>query len=406
MPLTDVRVRQAKPAAKQYKMADGQGLFLLVTTSGSKLWRYKYRLLGREHLYAIGPYPDISITAARAALAEARERVKRGEHPIQEKRRRKAVARMAAENSFETVARVWHASRIAAGRWTAGHASKVLGDLERDVFPTLGRRPLPDITAADILDVLKVIEKRGAPTVAINVRQHCSAVFLEGIRNGACTDDPASALRGVVLRPEIEHARALGLAGARGLLRKIRGYGGNLTTKVGLLLLVYTFVRTKEMRYAEWSEFDLDAGTWLIPKEKMKKRRPHLVPLSRQAIEAVRMLMPLTGAGRYLFPNTRSVDKVMSATTINRALEYMGFDTAPVTGHDFRATASTILYEARYREEVVEMQLAHVEQKKTKRSYNHAKYLDERAAMMQWFADEIDASGADAAPPVTELSAA
>jgi integrase len=395
MALTDVRIRQAKAGAKPYKMGDGHGLYVQVMPNGSKYWRYKYRLGHREHVFAVGTYPALSIAEARNIHAAARRSVKAGDHPIKEKRRQKVAALQAADTSFEKVARAWHSANVDAEQWTWRHAQQIIKSLEADAFPQIGRTPIHELTAGDVLEMLRLVEKRGAPAVAINLRQWVSAVFIHAIRVGLCANNPALALKGVILRPPIEHAQALGRAGAGTLLARIRGYGGNLTTKAGMALMAYTFVRTTEMRNAEWDEFDLDSGIWLIPAPKMKMRREHLVPLSRQAVDVVRSLIPLTGAGRFLFPNSRRADDVMSATTVNRALEHMGYASGSVSGHDFRATASTMLYEAGYREELVEMQLAHAERNKTKRAYNHAKYVDERRVMMQWFADELDASATE-----------
>ena len=392
MALTDVRVRQAKPGAKPYKMADGHGLALQVMPNGSKYWRYKYRIERKEYTFAVGTYPALSIAEARAIHVAAREAVRAGEHPIKEKRRAKAAASRASGASFEALARQWHAGAVQADQWTERYATNLLTNLEADVFPQFGRMPVKDITTADILSMLRLVVQRGAPSVAINLRQWVGAVFRYAIREGHVEIDPAEAARGAILKPPTEHAKALGRESAGILMTRIRNYKGYLTTKYGMLLMAYTFVRTVEMRRAEWSEFDLEAGLWTVPGSKMKRRRMHLVPLSRQAVEAIRALQPLTGAGRYLFPNSRRPDDIMSATTVNRALEHMGYPTAEVTGHDFRATASTMLYEAGYREEVVEIQLAHLEEKKSKRAYNHAQYLDERRAMMQWFADQLDAS--------------
>jgi integrase len=395
--LTDFRIRQAKPAARAYKLFDGGGLYLLVTPVGSKLWRYKYRIHGQENVFSIGAYPAFSLVDARREHVAARDRVNAGEHPVQLRRRRKEASKQAQENTFEAIGEEWYKAAVDAEQWTAYYAAQVRRGLDQDLYPRLGQRPIADITAPEMLAVLRLVEARGAPSVAINLRQWASAIFRLAARTSRCVADPAGLLKGVILRPPVQNAQALGREGAGVLLTRIRGYGGNLTTKVAALLMAYTFVRTIEARNAEWSEFDLEAGLWEIPAAKMKKRRIHLVPLSSQAVAAVRELLPLTSGGRYLFPNSRKVDTVMSATTINRALEHMGYASAEVTGHDFRATASTMLYEKGYREEVVEMQLAHVEAKKTKRAYNHAKYLDERRAMMQWFADELDASAAEQA---------
>jgi integrase len=397
MPLNDARIRAAKPGAKRYKLADGGGLYLVVEPNGSKLWRYKYRIGGRENIYSLGAYPGVGILAARRAHLAARELVMRGEHPVKQKREIRAAQRFAAANTFKAIAEEWYESKVTAKRWTAYYADQVRTGLDRDLLPALGALPIDQITPLEILDVLRGVVVRGAPSVAINLRQWASQVFRLAVLSNRATSDPAATLKGVVLKPPVKHAEALGREKAGILLNRIQGYGGNLITRCALKLMVYTSVRTVEMRKAEWSEFDLDAMIWQIPAEKMKKKRVHLVPLVPQVVDVLNQLRPLTGAGRFLFPNTRRSDAVMSATTVNRALEHMGYPSGEVTGHDFRATASTMLYEQGYSSEVVEMQLAHVETNKTKRSYNHAKYLAERRAMMQWFADQLDASAAEQA---------
>lgn len=392
MPLTDVRIRQAKPAAKAYKLADGGGLYLLVSPAGSKLWRYKYRLGGVENVYAIGSYPALSLLDARREHLAARDLVDAGGHPIQQRRRLKALKVKADGNTFGAIAEEWFNAGIAAKRWGDYYAGQIRTGLDNDLLPVLKSRPIADIEPMELHDLLRGVEARGAPSVAINLRQWASTIFRFAVRSGRCTADPAAILKGAILRPPVKHAQALGTDGAGALLVRIRNYGGHYVTISALKLMTYTFVRTVEMRRAEWCEFDLENKVWTIPANKMKKKRIHTVPLSSQVVDLIKSLQPFTGGGRYLFPNSRRPMAMMSATTINRALEHMGYSSGEVTGHDFRATASTMLYEQGYREEHVEFQLAHLEEKKTKRAYNHAQYMDERRAMMQWFADELDAS--------------
>lgn len=394
MPLNDMLIRKAKPLPKQYRLADSGGLYLQVSPSGAKLWRYKYRIGGRENVYSIGIYPDVSLLDARRIHAEARQRVAAGQHPLKHQRDQAAMVARRSAMTFGVVYAEWLAMKDAAGRWTDYYRKQVARGFEADLLPALGDRPIAEITAQELKAVLDGVVARGAPAVAINLRQWSSAVFTHAMIDGRVAANPATALHRTIARPPTQHAKALGEDGAGVLLARINAYRGYLTTQCGLKLLAYTFVRTVEMRRAEWSEFDLDARVWSIPASKMKKRRVHLVPLADQVVAVLALLRPLTGGGRYLFPNSRRPDAIMSATTINRALEHMGYGSAEVTGHDFRATASTMLYEAGYREELVETQLAHVEEKRTKRAYNHAAYLEERRAMMQWFADQMDAHAA------------
>lgn len=397
MPLNEARIRAAKPRPTRYKMADSGGLYLVVEPTGSKLWRYKYRINGRENVFAIGAYPKLTIHEARREHLAARDLVAKGEHPVKTRRDIKAAKRVSAERTFRAIAEEWYLAHTEAKRWTTYYAGQIRAGLDKDLLPRLGERPIAEITPMEVMELLDDVVARGAPAVAINLRQWASRIFRVAVRTGRCGADPAAALKGTVLRPPVKHAKALGREGAGVLKTRIDAYRGNLTTRCALQLMAYTFVRTVEMRRAEWSEFDLDARVWQIPSTKMKKRRIHLVPLVPQVIALLDELRPLTGAGQYLFPNSRRPKDVMSATTINRALEHMGYESGDVTGHDFRATASTMLYEKGYREEVVETQLAHIEEKKTKRAYNHAQYLDERRAMMEWFASELDASAAEQA---------
>lgn len=397
MAITEAKIRAAKPRAKLYKLADGGGLYVAVKPNGAKLWRYKYRLHGKENTYSIGDYPRVGILDARREHVAAKDQVLKGEHPVAKRRAEASVKKLANAMTFAAIAEEWYGAKMAADAWKPYYAAQIRTGLDTDLLPTIGKRPIDTIVPMDVLEVLNAVVERGAPTVAINLRQWASQVFRLAVRSGRCRTDPAATLKGVVLRPPVQHAKALGREDAGVLLTRINSYGGNLTTKCGLQLMAYTFVRTVEMRRAEWAEFDLENLVWTIAAHKMKKKRIHLVPITVQVARILEELRPLTGAGTYLFPNTRRADDVMSATTVNRALEHMGYPSSAITGHDFRATASTMLYEKGYREEVVEMQLAHVEEKKTKRAYNHAKYLEERRDMMQWFADELDASAAEQA---------
>ncbi|MGO4522987.1 tyrosine-type recombinase/integrase [Dyella sp. 2RAF44] len=394
MAINEAKIRAAKPRESLYKISDTGGLYLAVTPKGAKLWRYKYRLDGRENIFSVGKYPATGILEARRKHAEAKERVMRGEHPLAMLRAEAAARELAEAMTFRVIAEEWYAKKIEAQAWTPYYAAQVRAGLDGDLLPALGLLPIGAITPMDVLDLLTRVVHRGAPTVAINLRQWASQIFLLAVRSGRCSSDPAAPLKGVVLRPPVQHAKALVRGDIGLLMNRISAYGGVLSTKCALQLMAYTFVRTVEMRKAEWSEFDLENMVWTIPAAKMKKRRVHLVPISAQVKRVLDELRLLTGAGQFLFPNIRRPRDMMGATTVNRALERMGYASSKVTGHDFRATASTMLYEKGYREEVVEMQLAHVEQKKTKRSYNHAKYLEERRHMMQWYADELDAIAA------------
>lgn len=388
MSLTDVKIRQAKSSDKLIKLTDGNGLYLEIKPNGSKLWRYRYRIAGKENLFAVGEYPAISLQDARKARDDARELVKQGIHPSHA--RQSTLADQLGKNAstFEAVAREWLDRK--KGKWSAYSHKQATHCLEQNAFPKIGRLPIRTVTAAQLLEILQNMEKRGAETYALQLRQWCSAIFRHAVVTLRADVDPAAALKGAIHRPQVEHSKPMSAEQIGDFKARLTKYGGNRTTVIAMRLMLYTFVRTVELRKAQWVEFDVDGSEWKIPPERMKKRRLHLVPLSRQAQALLNELRKITGAGDSLFPNFRRPDDVMSATTINRALEHMGYASGLWTGHDFRATASTLLHEMGYRPEVIELQLAHVETNKTKGAYNHAEYMTARREMMQAWADWID----------------
>lgn len=388
MPLTDVKIRQARATDKVVKLTDGHGLYIEVKPNGSKLWRYRYRIAGRENLFAVGEYPAISLLDARKARDDARELVRQGIHPSHARQSTLASQLARNANTFEAVASEWLAKKV--GKWSPYSHKQATNCLEQNAFPKIGRLPIRNVTAAQLLDILQTMESRGATTYALQLRQWCSAIFRYAVVTLRADADPAAALKGAIHRPPVEHSKAMSFEQIGDFKAKLLKYGGNRTTVIAMRLMLYTFVRTSELRKAPWIEFDFDADEWKIPAERMKMRRPHLVPLPRQAVALLTELRRITGAGSWLFPNFRRPDDVMSATTINRALEHMGYASGLWTGHDFRATASTQLHEMGFRPEVIELQLAHIEGNKTKAAYNHAEYLKERREMMQAWADWID----------------
>ncbi|MGR2678677.1 tyrosine-type recombinase/integrase [Chromobacterium haemolyticum] len=393
MALTDVKARQTKPAEKQFKLSDSNGLYLLVKPNGSKLWRYKYRMrdaegVVRENVFAIGEYPAMSLSEARAERDKAKELIKSGKHPSQVRRAEKSSQIAEDAHTFEVIAREWLEKKKAT--WKPYTYKQATYALEKNAFPAFGALPLRDVSSAILLGVLQKMEKRGAVTLAIQVRQWCSAIFCYGVATLRADFDPAYALKGALHRPPVTHSRALTEEDIADLKAKLTKYGGNQTTIAAIRLLMYCFTRTAEIRMATWEEFDLDRAEWRIPAGRMKMKRMHVVPLSRQVVEILRGLNGITGAGQILFPNLRRPSEPISATTINRALEHMGYSSGEVTGHDFRATASTLLHEKGFSALAIERQLAHAERNKVKAAYNHAEYMDERRQMMQWWADYID----------------
>lgn len=399
MALTDTAVRNSKPREKPYKLGDRDGLYLLVQPGGAKLWRFKYRLDARpdgrkkEHLYAIGQYPEVSLAAAREETKQARELVGKGKHPVRHRRAEHARRAAEASNTFEAVAREWMGKHRA--KWTPYYARQVERFMERDVFPKIGALPMREISAAQLLAIVKAVEKRGAETVALLIRQWCSAIFRYAVATLRADTDPAAALKGALHRPTVQHRRPLDRKELPKLMEKIEG-GGYRSTQIALRLLLLLFVRPVELRAAAWEEFDLDAAEWRIPAHRMKMRREHIVPLPRQAVWLLRELHKLTGGQKWLFPNQRRPKTHMSATTLNRALERLGFNGKESIGfsaHGFRATASTLLNEMGYNPDWIERQLAHAPRNKVRASYNQAQYLAERRRMVQEWADFIDGLG-------------
>lgn len=390
MPLTDTAIRNAKPAPKAVKMFDAGGLFLLVQPTGSKLWRLKYRFGGKEKLLALGAYPEVGLRDARSRRDRAREQLANDEDPGQLRKIDKLLKRTASDNAFEIVARAWWQNWKADK--TERHADQVLRRLEADVFPDLGALPLSSITAPLLLSVCLKVQNRGAADIAKRAYQGCSQIFRYAIAHGLIDRNPAADVRpSDALRPtrKVNHAR-LDAKEIPELLRKIEAYDGSPLTRCALKLMALTFVRTTELIAARWSEFDLEAGQWRIPAERMKKRRPHIVPLSKQALAVVAELQAFRNLSDMVFPGERDHDKPMSNNTILFALYRMGYHSR-MTGHGFRGVASTILHELGHRHDLIELQLAHQEQNEVSAAYNHATYVPQRTKMMQEWADHLDA---------------
>lgn len=386
MPLTDVKIRQAKPGDAPIKMTDGGGLVLEVRPNGSKLWRYRYRLAGKENLFAIGSYPEISLADARAERDVAREHVKAGRHPSHVRQTEKAKQLAENRNTFKAVAEEWIEERL--GKRTEKYRDQISRAFESNVYPFIGRLPMREITAAHVLDVMRRMDGRGASAYALQVRQWISAVFCFGVVTLRADADPAAAVRGAVERGAINHSRPMSREQLGIYMAAVKRYKGFRVTVIALQLLPLLFTRTVELRAARWSEFDLDDALWTVPAERMKKRRVHLVPLPTQALALLRELRGIT-PGDLLFPGLKSPSQPLSPTTLNRAMEYMGLKGWHC--HDFRATANTHLEEMkRFRTQVIDMQMARKDKDKTRASYNHAAYLEERREMMQAWADWVE----------------
>ena len=387
MPLTDVQCRKAKPGARPRKLSDGGGLHLLVDPRGGCYWRMAYRFGGKQKTLALGAYPAVPLADARAARDAAKRQLSAGIDPSQARKDEKRAAKLSADNTVEALAREWHANQ--KDGWTPGYARHVIVRLEADVFPAIGSRPIAEIEAPELLDVLRRVEARGALDIAKRLRQTVGQVFRYAIATGRARRDPAADLKGALKSAgRQQHHRAMPREELPGFLRALSAYDGEPRTRLALRLMTLTFVRTGELRAARWEEFDLEAGEWRIPAERMKMRTPHIVPLSRQAIEVLKELRPLAGNSPFLFPS-KGAEGLMSNNTMLYALYRMGYH-GRATVHGFRAVASTLLNEMGFHHDWIERQLAHDERNKVRAAYNHAQYLAERRRMMQHWADYLD----------------
>ena len=395
MPLTDTAIRGAKPQAKPIKRFDGGGLYLEVQPSGARWWRWKYRFGGKEKRLSFGVYPDVTLKRARDLRDDARRVLAAGTDPSTARQTKKAAE--SGADRFEAIAREWHQKHKV--RWTPRHTATVLQRLEAYLFPWIGTRAVTDITAPDILAVLRRLETRGALETAHRAKQICSQVFRYAVATGRAERDPTGDLRGAIPAPKIRHhAPILDPKHIGGLLRAIDAYDGFIVTKCALRLAPLVFVRPGELRKAQWSEFDMDAAEWRIPAARMKMRQLHLVPLSRQAVQVLRELAPLTNlpiatkphAPRYVFPGARTRERPMSDNAVLAALRRMGYAKDEMSGHGFRSIASTLLHEQGWNHLAIERQLAHAERNTVSAAYNFAEHLPERRRMMQAWADYLD----------------
>lgn len=387
MSLTDIAIRTAKPKDKAYKLYDGGGLYLGVQPNGGKWWRYEYRFGGKRKLLALGVYPDISLADVRERHSQARKVLATGNDPSQVKQEAKRLAILNSESTLEAVAREWHETNL--NTWTLKHGKNVIKRLEGDIFPKLGNRPINKVTAPELLSVLRLIEKRDALDLTRTIAQYCTRVFAYAIATGRAERNPAMDLRGALKTPVTKHHAHLKVSDLPEFLQKLESYDGELQTKLGLKLLMLTFVRTTELRGAEWTEIDWDKAEWRIPASRMKMKDPHIVPLSTQTLAIFRELQQHNGKWRFVFPQQYKPSKFMSENAMLYALYRMGYRSR-TTGHGFRATASTVLNENGFPPDHIERQLAHIERNKVRAAYNHAQYLPERRKMMQWWGDYID----------------
>lgn len=393
MPLTEAQVRTAKPASKAFKLYDSDGLFLFVTPSGGKLWRFRFHFEGKEKLLTLGAYPKVGLAKARKQRNSAIEDVQAGTDPTEERRQSKADAAQSRCHTFKRVAIEWHTLHL--HEWTPAYAKQVMNRLEADVFPSIGEDDIATIKPAKMLEVLKAVEARGVLETNRRLKQYCSAIFRFGIASQYCEHDPAAPLKGALKAPpRPKHHKALAQSEVGDFLIRLAAYDGEPETRIAINLALLLVPRTTELRAALWTEFgDIEReakdGLWRIPEARMKMDEPHLVPISTQARALLLELSKLTGRSDYLFPSN-TLEGFMSNNTMLFALYRMGFH-GRTTTHGFRRLFSTEANEHGWNEDWVERQLAHDERDRVRAAYNAAQYLTQRREMMQWWADRLDA---------------
>ena len=409
MPLTDTAIRKATPGPKTRKLSDGKGLYLELSPAGGRWWRLKYRIAGVEKRISLGTYPETSLKAAREKMEEARALVAQGIDPSQARKAAKQEAAHQDEQaqreaqglplhgSFESVAREWFDTR--KDEWATTYAKKIFRRLEADVFPWLGKLPVPNITPPMVLDMLRKAENRGAIETAHRVLETCGQVFRFAVATGRIESNPARDLKDALRKPMVQHFAAITDPQRFGeLLRAIDSYRGTPVVCAALRLMPLMLLRPGELRQAQWDELDLPAATWTVPAARMKREKvgkiygkPHIVPLPRQAVAIFEALKPLTEHSPYVFRGERSAQRPMSDAAINAALRTLGFSADEVTGHGFRASARTMIVERLgIAESAVEAQLAHSVRDSLGRAYNRTEFMQERVRMMQQWADYLD----------------
>ncbi|HCS1866698.1 TPA: tyrosine-type recombinase/integrase [Shigella dysenteriae] len=384
MKLNARQIDTAKPKEKAYKLADGGGLYLLVKPNGGKYWRLKYRVAGKEKLLALDVYPEVTLADARAKREDAKRGIAGGIDPMEAKREEKIARETQLNNTFKDIALEWHSSKLK--KWSAGYASDILEAFNKDVFPYIGKKPIAEIKPLELLNVLRRIEGRGATEKAKKVRQRCGEVFRYAIVTGRAEYNPAPDLTSAMQGHESNHyPKEL-----PDFFKALSSYSGSALVVMAARLLVITGLRTGELRGALWDEIDFNKAIWEIPASRMKMRRPHIVPLSDQALSLIGKIREITGNYPLMFPGRNDPRKTMSEASINQVFKRIGY-AGRVTGHGFRHTMSTILHEQGYNTAWIETQLAHVDKNSIRGTYNHAQYLDGRREMLQWYADYMDA---------------
>jgi len=388
MALTNIQAKQAQPEAKDRKLFDSHGLYLLVKANGRKYWRFKYRFAGKEKLLAFGVYPEVSLSEARTKRDQSRKQLRDNIDPSEAKKQRKWDNIAREEKSFQSIAVEWWNKK--KGIWSEKHALRVLDSLQKDIFPSIGYRPIAEITTPELLQTLRQVEDRGALDVASRLLQRCTQIFRYAVQTSRANFNPAAELTGVLKTRKVQHQASLPRNELPEFLKHIAHYDGYPLTRLALRLLTLTFVRPGELRHARWEELELENKLWRIPAKRMKMDSEHIVPLSDQALAVLKELQLISGKYPLLFPGTRNINNPMSENTLTYAMYRMGYKSR-ATAHGFRATASSILNEEGFNRDAIERQLAHQERNKVRGAYtHHAEYLKDRCKMMQWWADYLD----------------
>ena len=383
--LSETAIRAAKPREKPFKLSDERGLYLLINPSGSRWWRFKYSRFGKERGLSLGVYPDVSLALARKRRDEARTQLAEGIDPSHKRKAEK----LSNANTFRAIAEEWLA--LQKPTLAPKTFSKAKWMLESFIYPRLGDTPIAKVTAPDLLAALRKIEVRGTHETAHRTKQRCGQIFRYAIATGRAEQDVSAHLRGALAPVVTQNRAAVTDPSAVGqLLRAIDGYAGSSVTAYAVKLAPLTFVRPGELRLARWTEFDLENAEWRIPAERMKMGELHIVPLARQAVQLVKELQSISGAGEFVFCSLRTGKRPMSDNTVNAALRRLGYAKDEMTGHGFRALASTLLNEQGWHPDLIELQLAHAERNKVRAAYNRAQRLPERRKMMQTWADYLD----------------
>lgn len=392
--LTDAKIKTLKPQEKVYRILDSDRLYIEVRPTGAKVWRFKFTFNGKESSMSLGDYPAIGLSDARQLREEMRAKLGRGIHPVEERKQLKQAKEEVFTNTFKVIADEYAKERLKTK--SPGYIGQFYASLEKDILPVIGSKDVREVTSADVLSVIKNTMKRvrsqsnrgTGEVTAIQNRKFIGAVMRYAIATLRAENDPTYAVRDVVARPDVNHARPLTREERIIVRTKLESYGGAETVKNAGLMLLYTMLRTIEVRRMEWAWVDFEQRVVNFPKTAMKKSRDHILPMSDQVFELLKTQYKNSGNKKYVFPAVYQSDGMLNQMTLNRMLKYIGLNT--VSAHDFRATASTLLNEAGYEEKWIEAQLAHADDNKTRASYNHAKYLADRRRMMQDWADMVD----------------